>query len=287
MNQLLQQAATELNVDMHSSTMRYLLNVLGDLAADQTAEKVEEKAVVIIQSHCRGWLARKRALTQTAIAKGILNTRPSALSLEENDAHTLVKDSFKKQDVMSTLNALSKTMKVTDTKIGTESIRSESIDSKMLRHFPSETKKSWFKRVRRAKSCRVFDGVPQTQVDEETINRVATNMMHEIMGIREGPQRIPASEPVVPKPLDLDGDGRIDATGHDTTGDGHVDTGIIHERTGLKQIRCTNNPTVDAVATSPGLCELRLGAIESKLEQVLQTQETLLQIMARDQDQHL
>lgn len=110
--------------------------------------------------------------------------------------------------------------------------------------------------------------------------------MHEIMSIREGPQCIPASEPVVPKPLRLDGDGGIDATGHDTTGDGHGDTGIIQERTGLKQSRCTNDPTVDAVATSPRLCELRLVAIESKLEQVLQTQETLLQIMARDHDQH-
>ena len=80
MNELLQEAAAELNVDLESSVMQHVLDTVGTLTTGQTAAELEEKAVSLLQRHTRGWLARKKTLKlcspslgfQSVVGKSVL-----------------------------------------------------------------------------------------------------------------------------------------------------------------------------------------------------------------------
>eukprot|EP01043_Picozoa_sp_COSAG02_P063985 COSAG02_NODE_9222_length_2285_cov_1.546661_1_plen_318_part_00 len=291
MNELLQEAAAELNVDLESSVMQHVLDTVGTLTTGKTVAEAEEKAVLLLQSHARGWLARKKNLTQKAIQRGALNAKPSALSLEVNDAHELVKRPFSKTIPPLQKMKLAGTKRATNSNSMTRSVDSlsDSMDSKNMK---------WFQRSRRTKSFRGTYNVegsdetnsidPVTPIDTEAINQVAAKMAQSIMAVREGPRRVPSPIDRMIAPLDLDGDGKVDATGFDTTGDGmidaldtnldgRVDVNYLQDALGGKHEQHTGDRDRAASSALSAQFEARLGSIESKITEVLQAQEALLQ----------
>lgn len=315
MNQLLQDAAEDLGVDVQSSVMQHVLDTVGEMTAQQTIEQVEEKAAVMLQSHFRGFQARKKALTRQAIKKGALNSSPSALSLELDDAMSLVKkDSSSKLRVkLSSLKAQVGPMsRSTGSMISSSDSMTRSTGflemrgvrggggggggngGGSVRKRDRKAPRKAPKRLDRAKSWR---GVylepaegqatePDVKVNAEAINEIAAKMAHEIMNVREGPQGAtmgngwdPPKDKMLAK-LDLDGDGKVDVIGYDTTGDGVIDAldTNMDGKVDTDYIEEAIELAHVAKDHSPGggAAEARrLGAIEKTLEQVLQGQEAL------------
>ena len=245
MNQLLQEAADSLGVELQSSVMKSVLDSVGQMTAVQSVEEAENKAVEMMQHHARGWLARKKALTKTAIRKGTLNASPSAMSLEVNDAQEMVKtkgtllgnvgggSSFKKKKKTR--------VKLSDTKNeipgrlrGGLSQMTKSLDSVLSQDMSDPKRPKQKQDAKRASRTKSWRGVylapdsdgstrPDPNVNAEAINEIAAKMAHEIMNAREGPASSQQHDDIMVAKLDLDGDGEVDVVGYDTTGDGVID----------------------------------------------------------------